>query len=332
MLLAIPAVHCVDDVIVVEILELISSSYYCWRSFARMCGWDVPDAKSPPPSQWFRALGAILDFTGFPSYPMYIRPAQDRLESLKVLLGQVLIERRLSPSLAGKLYGKLMFMSSQYFGRLGRALLRAFSRRQHENIHVLNNQIEAACNFWISSMESLRPREIPVSLSSMPVYLSYSDGEGEGAGVGIALWCPCGKIVGGYIALPLDVRQTWSRAATAGDHFDIFEIEAVGPALILHNWGHLFESNALWLHFIDNESALATLVKGSSSVLSGECITAYTHAMVANLGLWPWFDRVSSADNPVDKLSRGENAGPWELVNIEFPPELLLTLRKYVNR
>ena len=332
MLLAIPAVHCVDDVIVVEILELISSSYYCWRSFARMCGWDVPDAKSPPPSQWFRALGAILDFTGFPSYPMYIRPAQDRLESLKVLLGQVLIERRLSPSLAGKLYGKLMFMSSQYFGRLGRALLRAFSRRQHENIHVLNNQIEAACNFWISSMESLRPREIPVSLSSKPVYLSYSDGEGEGAGVGIALWCPCGKVVGGYIALPLDVRQTWSRAATAGDHFDIFEIEAVGPALILHNWGHLFESNALWLHFIDNESALATLVKGSSSVLSGECITAYTHAMVANLGLWPWFDRVSSADNPVDKLSRGENKGPWELVNIEFPPELLLTLRKYVNR
>ena len=159
-----------------------------------MCGWDVPDAKSPPPSQCFRALGAIWDFTGFPSSPMHIRPAQDRLDSLKVLLGQVLTERRLSPSLAGKLYGKLMFMSSQYFGRLGRALLRAFSRRQHENIHVLNNQIEAACKFWITSMESLRPREIPVSLSSRPVYLSYSDGEGEGAGVGIALWCPDGKL------------------------------------------------------------------------------------------------------------------------------------------
>ena len=61
MLLVIPAVHCVDDVIVIEILELISSSYSSWRAFARMCGWDVPDAKSPPPSQWFRALGAVLD-------------------------------------------------------------------------------------------------------------------------------------------------------------------------------------------------------------------------------------------------------------------------------
>ena len=89
MLLAIPAVHCVDDVIVVEVSELVSSSYSSWRAFAQMCGWDVPDAKSPPPSQLFRALGAILDFTGFPSSPMYIRLAQDRLESLKVLLGQV---------------------------------------------------------------------------------------------------------------------------------------------------------------------------------------------------------------------------------------------------
>ena len=55
--------------------------------------------------------------------------------------------------------------------------------------------------------------------------------------------------------------MTWSRAATAGDHYDIFEIEAVGPALILHNFGHLIAADALWLHFIDNDAALATLVK-----------------------------------------------------------------------
>lgn len=165
----------------------------------------------------------------------------------------------------------------------------------------------------------------------MPVYLSYSDGEGEGAGVGIALWCPCGRIVGGYMQLPLEVRQTWSHAATAGDHYDIFEIEAGGPALILHNWCHLFTAGALWLHFIDNELALATLVKGSSSVLSGQCITAYTHSKVADCGLWPWFDIVSSEDNPVDKLSRNVKDGPWELLPITFPPELLCSLRQYLS-
>ena len=117
---------------------------------------------------------------------------------------------------------------------------------------------------------------------------------------------------------------------SAGDHYDIFEIEAVGPALILHNWLHLMAPGALWIHYIDNDSALATLVKGSSSVMSGECITAYTHSKVAEAGLWPWFDRVATDDNPVDKLSRGVMNGPWELLPIVFPPDLLCSLREYL--
>ena len=80
----------------------------------------------------------------------------------------------------------------------------------------------------------------------------------------------------GYLRLPDEVRQVWSRASTAGDHYDIFEIEALGPALVLANWSHLMRPG-LWVHYIDNDAALATLVKGSSSVLAGECITAYTH-------------------------------------------------------
>ena len=150
--------------------------------------------------------------------------------------------------------------------------------------------------------------------------------------MGVALWCPDGTIVGGYIAVPSEVRETWSRAATAGDHYDIFEIEAVGPALILHNFEHLFTPDALWLHFIDNDAALATLVKGSSSVLSGEVITAFTHSRISAIGLWSWFDRVASDDNPVNKLSRGTLEGSWKLMDIEFPPVLLRDLRTYLGQ
>ena len=122
----------------------------------------------------------------------------------------------------------------------------------------------------------------------------------------------------------------WSRAATAGAEFDIYEIEAVGPALILWNWLSSFPPNCLWVHFIDNESALATLVKGSSSVLSGECITAFTHARIATAGVWSWFDRVASKDNPVDQLSRGKMDGNWDIVPIEFPLPLRRDLQRYL--
>ena len=116
----------------------------------------------------------------------------------------------------------------------------------------------------------------------------------------------------------------WSRRVPDCDDFkDILEIEAVGPALILSNFGHLFPPEAPWLHFVDNDAAMAALVRGSSSVLSGECITAYTHQLIAHYGLRSWFDRVDTAANPVDKLSRGELSGDWELLPISFPPELL---------
>ena len=108
---------------------------------------------------------------------------------------------------------------------------------------------------------------------------------------------------------------------------DIYQIEAVGPLLVLFNWGHLFKDH-LWIDFIDNEGALASLAKGSSSILSGEIIVGFTHELAASLGIIGWFDRVDTASNPVDKLSRGVMAGPWKLVRIRFPSSLLTQIAK----
>ena len=331
-LFAIGAIHCVDDVLVFERSATVDSAYCCWRIFAALGGWDIPDAKSPPPAEFFRVLGAMVDLRQFPDKPMLLRAAVDRVAALMDLLNGILSSASLSSALAGKVYGKLMFMSSQFYGRLGRALLRPFSRRQHETGRfALNPQLRYALQFWIQNMETLRPREIPTDFSEMPYYVSYSDGEGETAGIGIALWFPDGTSVAGYLQIPEEVRLLWSRRSSSDpEHYDIYEIEALGPALILANWSHLMRPG-LWVHYIDNDAALATLVKGSSSVMSGECISAYTHSMVAASGLWPWFDRVDSAANPVDKLSRGEMSGPWNLLPISFPHDLLQSITSFLG-
>ena len=60
--------------------------------------------------------------------------------------------------------------------------------------------------------------------------------------------------------------------------------------------------------------------------MSGECITAFTHSKIADLGLWSGCDRVASDDNPVDKLSRGCLDGPCELV-----PILLMCVWMYAH-
>ena len=65
--------------------------------------------------------------------------------------------------------------------------------------------------------------------------------------------------------------------------------------------------------------ALSALVKGSSSVESGDVIVGGIWRLIHQLDILPWFDRVDSKSNPVDGLSRGTVEGPWTLCPIILP-------------
>ena len=101
----------------------------------------------------------------------------------------------------------------------------------------------------------------------------------------------------------------------------MFEIEAVGPLLVLRNCGHLIADH-LWIHCTDDEGSLAALAKGSSSDMSGAVIVGFMQELVAKHGIISWFDRVDSRSDPVDGFPRGDMEGPWRLVCIRFPPSL----------
>ena len=328
VLFLLPMEQCVDDLLSVERKVTMQSGYRVWRAFAEACGWDVPDSKSPPPQQFLRTLGAMTDLRNYPGAPITLSSAVDRVVSTVQDLEGVLSSRRLQPAFAGKLYGRMQWASAMTFGRFGRAMLRAFSRRQHEaGRSNLNPQIEAACRFWIENLPTVRPREVPVNPERLPLAISYSDGEGGMAGVGVALWRPASETLAGYIRVPSELREMWLTRGSLAEAKDIFQVEAVGPLLVLWNWGHLIKDH-LWVHFIDNEGALAALAKGSSSVLSGEVIVGLTHELAAEHGVVGWFDRVDSDSNPIDQLSRGVLQGPWRLVRVRFPPSLRSRIRE----
>jgi hypothetical protein len=81
--------------------------------------------------------------------------------------------------------------------------------------------------------------------------------------------------------------------------------------------------NSLWLHFIDNEAAQHSLVKGSSSIACGDVVVGETWKRIQQLGIYPYFDRVESKANPVDGLSRGRSDGPWErVIRARLPDDL----------
>ena len=77
------------------------------------------------------------------------------------------------------------------------------------------------------------------------------------------------------------------------------------------------------MHFIDNVAAEYALVKGSSSIRSGDVVIGETWRRIQKLNVAPYFDRVASESNPVDGLSRGRREGPWQrIVTAKLPKEL----------
>ena len=104
----------------------------------------------------------------------------------------------------------------------------------------------------------------------------------------------------------------------------------IGPLLILRNWPWLVK-DALWIHFIDNNGALGSLVRGSASVHEQDIIIGETWSRIAALQVLPWFDRVDGASNPVDGLSRKNFKGVWQWREIYFPGSLRTALEAVVS-
>ena len=101
-----------------------------------------------------------------------------------------------------------------------------------------------------------------------------------------------------------------------------FLIEAIGPLAILTTFPKILKGS-LWLHYIDNVASEYSLVKGSSSIRSGDIVVGETWRMIQKLGIYAYFDRVASESNPVDGLSRGRSEGPWQrVVKAKLPANL----------
>ena len=151
---------------------------------------------------------------------------------------------------------------------------------------------------------------------------------GSSAGVGVAVWgSALPKPLAAFVRVPREVRLYWSASASSPLANDIYEIEAIGPLVVLATWPRLLQG-CLWIHFLDNAAAQAAYVKGSSSVHSGDMLVGKAWETVARRRLFPWFDRVDTKSNPVDGLSRGRVEGPWDNVEVgKFPGGLIRALR-----
>ena len=323
--LLVPVQHYQDDHHCVEPSYSVAQAWTLIKHFYGLLG---PKLATPGgdkfalPSQVYRLLGTKVDLTVSP------REIQD---AICCELKQILSSKKLSRGHASEIFGKLSFSAGQLFGRFGRMYLVPFKLRQYGKncCSHLTEEIERAIASWLSVLPCGPFRAVPPH-SGTPFVITMSDGEGTGS-VPAAIWSPLAP--GGVhqprwfqIDLPPSVLVAWSESTDIEPQRQINKIEAIVPAICLRTWPNLIRGS-LWLHFIDNDGALACLISGCSKNSSLSAVVDCTWAQIPALGCWPWFERVPSECNIVDGLSPRNSStaqeNNWVRDSAQLPEPLL---------
>ena len=135
-------------------------------------------------------IGVTGNTSGTPAEPAHLSVSTKRIVALSKMLRSIIHKSRLPPGEASSLAGKLGFAFNAVFGRVGRAKLRPIFDRCHKTRFRggLSPQFKS-CLLWCSLFLQMNvSREIPTSMPSRPLVVSYSDGEGAKAGVGVSIY------------------------------------------------------------------------------------------------------------------------------------------------
>ena len=192
------------------------------------------------------------------------------IAALSLMQRSIICKSRLPPGEASSLAGKFGFALNAVFGRVGRAKLRPiFDRCKTTRFGSgLSPQLRSCILWWLHVLQVYVSREIPTSMPSRPLVVSYSDGEGDKAGVGVSIYSSLAPRPRAAFALVPDViRRLWARRAGTGVYHDIFLVEAIGPLLLLCTYPQILRGYA-WVHYIDSTAAQHALLRGSSSISS----------------------------------------------------------------
>ena len=314
--LGLVVAHYTDDLWGIEPEATCNQAYNLWTELHKLVGWKLDHAKSPPPGRTCTLLGGELH-VGW-QIP-FATNTQQRMDKLCAECQHHKNEGRLTAGDAAHLAGALGFATTLWWGKKGKASLAPLRVRQHyHGPPALNPSLHECFDYWIRESQVPQPRPILTSTANLPLHVTITDGEGTGwAGIVYLRprqhsWVPQAT----RVRLPDHWRQTWLQDKTT----DINEVEAASAPIALCTWPGL--TDGMWLHFTDNTSAEHTLVKGSSRINGLNRIANFTWTTCARRHLLLWTDRVATADNPADGLSRGDfgNHGEyWNMVDAALP-------------
>jgi hypothetical protein len=283
--------------------------------FMALLGFPFSDEKHVPWAAANPFLGVVSDFRRLPTEGIVAMHLSDsRREKIRVACSEA--RAGLSPHQAARLAGKLWWASTWVLGSVGRAAIQPISVRAQsddEGLTEATPAIRRALAFCEQVVTVAPPRIIEVVGPRRGLALIWSDAR-------YAASAPV-PASGGFVVLLLDAHRSLQRVVVgsganssefvrqfvSGRRTYIGQLEiawAVSPYMSIPD---LLAGRRV-IHFIDNTSALAALVKGYASAIDSGLLVNAFHAFNAGLGAHAYFEYVRSKANVADYPSRFEFA------------------------
>jgi hypothetical protein len=258
----------------------------------------------------FTALGVTFNIGSLHFGMSFVSNSQKRTADMIHLLEEVLAELKLTRKHSEVLRGKLQFVESNLFGKIGKSLYTHLFRTDRPS-STINDQDVSVINQLIVWLREARPRKLSPLPHTVPV-LIFTDGACEPSQQALPN-TTCGALLVNNnvsdvifrrqlfgLRIPDDIVEVW---AAQDKQQLVTEAELSGVYLALNQWAGGLAHHRVLL-FVDSEPAMFSLIRGTSNSPSCAEIVRKCHRLIELFNLFVWFVRIPSKSNPADGPSR----------------------------
>jgi hypothetical protein len=314
--------HYFDDFTALEPAFSLPAGMWVFRETLRLMGFSLDPDKSQPPSDVLISLGVLFSMTMVrTTLRIPLRPKPGRLEKIQEEIQEIKNLGVLPPGHAAQCVGKLQFLASTLYGKVGRAALGPLRHRQYQGSppYPLTHDIKASLEWWLKIDKFTPPRELPVYPNPVRPTILYTDGQES----------PTSMTIAGVLDSPRSPHLRFFRAAITPEVVALWlpkkaminQIEAAAGVVALDTWSELLQDVDL-IHFIDSNTALSCTIKGHSSKTDTTLLVGEYWLRAAQLRAFIYLDRVESLSNLADGPTKNELALLQEMGAIEDTPVL----------
>ena len=319
VLLWIVSGHFVDDFNGVDIEDLADGVFHGMAQFFELLGLQTKPSKAQAPAPAHVVQGVLV---AVGEEGVVLKPTPERIKKVTATIDKALRTDEMTPEVAGKLAGRLNFITQATFGALGKAALKPVYSRAHDAAASASSGLSAGLRAALMALKALladiQPRVIPYIDDDEPQAIIYADafyqpGETRYKAGHFPAEVPVkpgskGSNGWGFV-VRIGATVLYDCGTAPADFLDLFAsrrafiyvLEILAQVLALVTLSrHL---PARWLAFMDNVAGQWALTKGYGRDESVNGVLAAFWSTAALAEWLPDFRRVPSKANVSDAVS-----------------------------